>query len=101
EFKRLALNSLISLIISVIFSYIFILNYGLYGALLSFLFYRIINFIINLYNSTVKPNKIIIRSKTGFMLFRKVGLPSLLSSLLVAPVLVVALTITLKNTDYV
>lgn len=101
EFKRLALNSLISLIISVIFSYIFISNYGLYGALLSFLFYRIINFIINLYNSIVKPNKIIIRSKTGFMLFRKVGLPSLLSSLLVAPVLVVALTITLKNTDYV
>lgn len=94
-YKELAINSTLVFLISVFSSYFLIQEYKAVGALVSLLIYRMILFLFNFY--TLFKMKIILyipfvdlfKDPVALDSFKKVSLPTFLSAILVAPVIMV------------
>ncbi|MCH7315768.1 hypothetical protein [Acinetobacter sp. ANC 3882] len=102
DFKQLALNSILILILTVSLSYFMISNYYIWGALISYFGYKFISFFLNMAKIRISCKKIKynLNSVEGIVNFKEIGLPSLMSSLMVAPVISLSITIALMFTSY-
>ncbi|GEM_PF-2354712 len=102
EFFELARNAVYIFIVAVISIVFLVWEYGVTGALFAYALYRVISLVINFLKSKVKLKDInfSLKSKSAQESFKKIGLPSFMSSLMVGPVIGLAITITLLNTSY-
>ncbi|PKF32912.1 hypothetical protein [Acinetobacter proteolyticus] len=102
DFKQLALNSIFILAVTVFVSYFMVINYYFLGALISYFGYKFISLFVNMVKIRVDYKKIKynLKSTVGVENFKEVGLPSLMSSLMVAPVISLSITIALLFTNY-
>ncbi|MDM1245258.1 hypothetical protein [Acinetobacter indicus] len=103
KYRQLAINSSIIFMLSIPLGYFLILSYKVNGALLAILLYRIILLVLNLISiSSFKIIKLsnlskVIKNKEVLISFKEVSLPVFLGALLVAPVMLILVTL-LKNT---
>ncbi|ENU91206.1 hypothetical protein F971_03344 [Acinetobacter vivianii] len=102
DFEQLAFNSILILILTVFLSYFMVSNYYVWGALISYFGYKFISFFINIVKIKISYKKIKynLKSVEGILNFKEIGLPSLMSSLMVAPVISLSITIALLFTSY-
>ncbi len=102
DFRRLAINSFLIMFASMLFSGICIHIFGILGAFFSFLFYRIFSLLVNFkrVNYNFKNIPLSLKSKEGIAYFKKIGFPALLSSLMVAPVVSLLITVALSKTSF-
>lgn len=102
DFKKLAFNSIFILFLTVLFSYFMISEFYFLGALVSYLGYKFFSVFINIMKARIdfKKIKYNIKSKEGIVSFKEIGLPSLMSSLMVAPVISLSITTALLFTSY-
>lgn len=101
-FKELTNNSIYVFIVTVVSAVLLIINYGIYGAFISYLIYKAIALVINISRCklNLKELDLSFRSKNGLDALKKTGLPTFLSSLMVAPVIGIAITLALVYTSY-
>lgn len=97
EYKKLAINSSLVFLSSIIFSYFLILEFKAIGALVSVLLYRFILFCFNSY--TLFKKKVIqyvaynnlFKDSIVLDSFKNISLPAFFSAILVAPVMIILL----------
>lgn len=98
DYFTLAVNGAISLVASCLFALAMIVLVGYWGAMLSLLFYRLLSFALNSWR--LRRSGFLEARFTGakiwdpasILAFKKVGLPTMLGSLMVGPVVAASLT---------